>query len=94
MSEKGGRRILFVEIHSDAGIVDMGYHYPVTDQPLVMGDYDRDTDVDLANFAAFQNCCTDEGPTNVSACCRIFDFEPDSDVDLDDYAAFEAAFGD
>jgi hypothetical protein len=74
----------------DTGIVDMGYHYPVTNQPLIMGDYDRNGTVDLADFAALQNCFTDEGPIDVSPCCRIFDFEPDGDVDLTE---FEAVFG-
>jgi predicted outer membrane repeat protein len=76
----------------DAGVVDMGYHYPVTGQPLIMGDYNRDLVVDLADFAALQNCFTGEGPTDVTPCCRIFDFEPDNDVDLDDYDQFEVAF--
>ena len=71
----------------DTDTVDMGYHYPVTGQPLIMGDYDRSGQIDLADFAGFQNCFTSDGPTEVSPCCRIFDFEPDEDVDLDDYAA-------
>lgn len=84
----------------DTGIVDMGYHYPLTGEPLIMGDYDRDADVDLADFAAFQNCFTGppvpgEEPVSVSPCCRIFDFAepdyPDNDVDLDDYADFWSA---
>ena len=75
----------------DAGLVDMGHHYPVTGLPLVMGDFDRDGDVDLADFAEVQSCFTGEGPTDVSPCCRVFDFEPDDDVDLDDYAQFHGA---
>jgi hypothetical protein len=77
----------------DNGIVDMGYHYPVTNQLLIMGDYDRSGTVDLADFAGMQNCFTGEGPADVSPCCRIFDFEPDGDVDLGDYHEFEAVFG-
>ena len=76
----------------DAGVVDLGYHYPVTGQLLVMGDYDRDGNVNLADFAGFQNCFTDEGPTALSPCCRIFDFQPDNDVDREDYAFFESVF--
>lgn len=74
----------------DTGIVDMGYHYPVTDLPLMMGDFNRDLDVDLADFRELQGCFTGVGPVDVSPCCRIFDLEPDNDVDLDDYAAFHA----
>lgn len=77
----------------DAATVDMGYHYPVTGLPLVMGDFNRDTHVDLADVAKLQKCFTGEGPTDVSPCCRIFDFgQPDSDVDLDDYAALSVMF--
>jgi hypothetical protein len=72
----------------DTSTPDMGYHYPVSGLALMMGDYDRDGDADLADFAEVQSCFTGGGPTDVSACCRIFDFEPDEDVDLDDYTAF------
>jgi hypothetical protein len=76
---------------TDTAIVDMGYHYPVTGLPLVTGDFDRDADVDLADFAGLQSCFTGEGPTDVRPCCRIFDVEPDDDVDLEDCAAFGVA---
>jgi hypothetical protein len=59
-----------------------------------MGDFDRDGNINLADFGEIQNCFTDEGPTDVSPCCRIFDFEPDGDVDLGDYADFQSAFSD
>ena len=59
-----------------------------------MGDFDRDLDVDLGDFAAFQSCFTGNEPLDVSPCCRIFDFEPDGEVDLDDYAALEPALTD
>lgn len=78
----------------DAGTVDMGYHYPATVQPLIMGDFNRDTRVDLADVAEFQKCFSGEGPTDVPPCCRIFDYnQPDDDVDLDDYEAFRSALG-
>lgn len=76
---------------TDAGIVDMGYHYPVTGAPLVMGDYDRSGRVDLRDFAAMQCCFTSDGPTDVTPCCRIFDITPDADVDLSDFAEFRSA---
>ncbi len=75
----------------DTDLVDMGYHYPVTGLPLVMGDYDRNQIVNLADFAGMQTCLSDGGVESVPTCCRIFDFEPDDDVDLYDFAAFEAA---
>ena len=73
---------------ADTGLVDMGYHYPVTGVPAIMGDYDHDGNVDLADFAWFQKCFSGEGPTDVSPCCRVFDAEADDDVDLDDFALF------
>ncbi len=75
---------------TDSGATDMGYHYAVTGQPLLMGDHDRNGHIELADFAAMQNCVTGDGVTDVSPCCRIFDFEPDADVDLADYADFAA----
>ncbi len=75
----------------DTGIVDMGYHYPITGKTLIMGDFDRDQRVDLRDFAEFQQCFTGGGATDVTPCCRIFDFEPDADVDLNDAASFQLA---
>ncbi|MCK4660372.1 MAG: hypothetical protein KAV82_12690 [Phycisphaerae bacterium] len=54
------------------------------------GDYDRDADVDLKDFAAFQGCFTDPGGL-MSLPCRVMDFDSDNDVDLGDYAEFEKA---
>ncbi len=65
---------------------DMGYHYPVTNRPLVMGDYDRDGSVTLADFAGWTDCATGPQPADVSPCCRIFDFDSDGDSDLKDLA--------
>lgn len=79
---------------TDTGIVDIGYHYYVTGQALIMGDYDRDGHLTLPDFAEFQRCFTGRHPMSVSPCCRIFEFGPDTDVDLDDFADFEAALTD
>lgn len=76
----------------DSDVVDMGYHYSVSGLPLIMGDFDRDGDVDLGDFAEAQSCFAGKGPTDVPPCCRIFDFEPDDDVDPDDFAGFETTF--
>ncbi|UCC30507.1 MAG: hypothetical protein JSU86_20200 [Phycisphaerales bacterium] len=76
---------------TDTGIVDMGYHYPITGRLLVMGDYDRDLDIDLKDFMRLQSCFTGRTDLEVSPCCRIFEFEPDGDVDLDDFSQFGMA---
>ena len=76
---------------TDTGMVDMGYHYPVTALPLVMGDFDRNQVVNLADFAALQNCLSLSEPGSVPPCCRILDFEPNDVIDFDDFATFEIA---
>lgn len=76
----------------DTGIVDMGYHSPVTGRSLVFGDFDRNTAVDLDDFANWGGCMGLPGSGVMSPCCRIFDFEHDGDVDLYDFAAFMLKF--
>ena len=75
----------------DAGIVDLGFHYPVTGRTTTFGDVDRNDMLDLLDVAGLQNCFI-VGSGDLSPCCRVFDIEPDNDVDLIDYAAFEVVF--
>ena len=84
----------------DAGIVDMGYHYPISGQPFLHGDFDRDGDLDADDFAEWASYMT--GPCAVEPCwpaaypdpCgNIADFDDDGDIDLRDFAAFQQAFG-
>jgi len=77
---------------TDIGRVDMGYHYPVTGLPLVVGDFDGNQRDGLRDFAEWQSCMSGPDAATVSPCCRILDFEHDGNVDLADYAAFESAF--
>lgn len=65
--------------------------------PPCLGDFECDTDVDAADFAAFSDCWT--GPTGGPAfvppsptCGDYADYESDGDIDLPDFAAFQAAF--
>jgi hypothetical protein len=55
--------------------------------PSVDGDVDRDGDVDLVDFAAYQRCFTGPGPATLGPSCDLFDFDFDLDVDLTDYRA-------
>ncbi len=60
---------------------------------MSLGDFDRDCDVDFADFEAFSSLCL-TGPT--SGCpdeCWIFDFDDDSDADMVDLGRFQLAFG-
>jgi hypothetical protein len=56
-----------------------------------LGDFDRDGDVDLADFASMPDCLT--GPENEPATgdCDSFDYDTDADVDLADFAEFQQA---
>ncbi|MGB9623496.1 MAG: hypothetical protein ACPMAQ_01405 [Phycisphaerae bacterium] len=59
----------------------------------VFGDADRDGDVDLADFGAFQACFN--GPNRAphgGANCSCLDSDADTDVDLADFNAFQACF--
>jgi hypothetical protein len=73
----------------DAEPVDLGFHYPVTNNPLMMGDFNRDRSLDLIDFAALQACVSSGPLGDLSPCCRIFDIEPDDDVDLADFALIQ-----
>jgi len=58
-----------------------------------LGDFERDGDVDLADFARFQNCFTDSGGLRTQRTCFSADFDGnlaagEMDVDLDDFAHF------
>jgi len=83
----------------DAGVVDMGYHYPITGIAFARGDFDRDGDVDLTDYANFNECftgvCEDSPcvpPLYAGPCCSVGDFDDDGDIDLFDFAAFQEAF--
>ncbi|MHC4234311.1 MAG: WD40/YVTN/BNR-like repeat-containing protein [Planctomycetota bacterium] len=54
-------------------------------------DFNFDCQVDLADFAAFQQCFTGTDAESSLPSCGVFDFEADGDIDLDDYAEFHAA---
>ena len=67
---------------------DMELYLPGTPP---QGDYDRDCDIDLDDYAELVPCLT--GPLVAHpAGCRAFDFDGDRDVDLLDFAGFQADF--
>lgn len=71
----------------DVGVLDLGYHYPVTGRTFLRGDFDRDRLVNFKDIAEFQNCFSGGDPTPVSPCCRVFDWDGAMIVDLDDWSA-------
>jgi len=60
--------------------------------PSEHGDFDRDGDVDLTDFAGFQYCFNGPGCPLPSQECRVADFDADGDVDMADFARFQACF--
>ncbi|MEK7732370.1 MAG: hypothetical protein AAB363_10990, partial [Planctomycetota bacterium] len=55
------------------------------------GDFEPDGDVDLADFAQFENCFTGPGGT-LAPGCEPGDFDGDNDIDCDDWAQFMLAW--
>jgi hypothetical protein len=53
-------------------------------------DSELDGDVDLIDFAVFQQCFSGAGNASTSTCTCLFDSDADGDVDLIDYVAFQA----
>ena len=60
-------------------------------QIVLPGDADDDDDVDLADFAKFQQCFAGADVAPPDADCLVFDVDDDADVDLDDLAGFHTA---
>jgi len=63
--------------------------------PVIPGDFDLDTDIDLVDAHWFQTCHTGsvdpEGePINLNLGCDTMDFDGDLDVDLDDFMIFQS----
>ncbi len=56
----------------------------------VTGDADHDGDVDLVDFAEFQNCFTGQSAGPLAGQCVLFDFDLDEDVDFADFAELES----
>ncbi len=75
----------------DTGVVDIGFHYRITDRPFTLGDYDRDGAITLADYSDWSTCGTGPAIAVPSVCCRVFDIETDDDVDLADFARFSAS---
>ena len=50
-------------------------------------DIEPDGDVDLVDFAAFQNCFAGSSVPVAQPACAAFDIDCDEDVDMGDYRA-------
>ncbi len=56
------------------------------------GDFDGDSDVDLADFEAFSACVGGVAVPVGDPACFVFDFDADNDVDLLDWCVFQGVF--
>ncbi len=56
------------------------------------GDAEADGDLDLNDYAVFQQCIAGPGAAAPTSPCRVMDFDQDGDVDLFDCARFQADF--
>ena len=88
-----------IDLVTDSGVLDLGYHYPPDDAPFNPGDCNRDGFIDLADYTCFADCAT--SPCASSPCvtrlyhdpdCTCVDFELDGDVDLLDFAELQRLF--
>ncbi len=59
---------------------------------LAAGDFDGDSDVDLADFVVFQGCYNGPNAPPATGCSANADLDADGDVDLTDLTAFQACF--
>jgi len=57
------------------------------------GDYDRDCDLDLKDYAGWVGCSTSPDGGPYAGGCETFDFDEDGDVDLQDFAALAVLLG-
>jgi len=64
----------------------------ITIMRSVVGDFDGDSDVDLADFVTFQACFNGPNRTPRGSGCGDADGDLDGDVDLADFAMFQACF--
>lgn len=85
--------IQYIEIHADtwgAGFTLWVDGLSFTPRPFCHGDGNRDSRIDLHDFAQLQECFGVGGSLGGTV-CEIYDFTGDDAVTVDDYAGFAAA---
>ncbi len=60
--------------------------------PPILGDFDGDGDVDLADFGQFAQCFNGPGNPPAAGCTVNADLDGDGDIDLGDFGVFAANF--
>ncbi|MCP4250320.1 MAG: hypothetical protein GY778_25030, partial [bacterium] len=95
----GGLQVDDLSLYGTNSIGDLALQYKATDgvrrllllDQLLVGDLDRDDDVDLDDYDAFMVCFT--GPNGGGGPeCAYADFDEDGDIDIEDFAVMQDAF--
>jgi len=73
------------------GGIDTNCAAEVVDLHVWRGDGDRDGDVDLFDYSAFESCVTGPGGSMPTG-CDAWDFDADEDIDARDFAALQMSF--
>ena len=81
----------FVEVRPPDRMVANALRIRVVDEPPLPGDFDRDGDVDLADFLWSAQCFADS-EQDLTEDCLVADLDWDGDVDLADVILLQAAF--
>ncbi|MCH7720516.1 MAG: hypothetical protein IH988_05930 [Planctomycetes bacterium] len=79
-----GEFVIFLEFPDDVTGI---YRFSPLPTRLLPGDFDRDHDVDLIDFGAFQRCFEHDSED----CLSAFDFDDSGAIDLLDFEAFQEA---
>ncbi len=80
---------------STNGLTGYRFSFTITEASTLMGDFDRNDDVDLDDYAVLVACKTGpgevpgSGSVTVRACLNAFDSDLDGDVDERDFAEFQ-----
>ena len=81
----------FVEVRPPDRMVANALRIRVVDEPPLPGDFDRDGDVDLADFLLSAQCFA-ESEQPLTEHCLVADLDWDGDVDLADVILLQAGF--
>jgi hypothetical protein len=86
-----GTWYLHVQGYNADNIANGGYDYDITTLGTIPADFDRDNDVDSADFDLFTICLS--GPdASAGTGCNSRDLDHDNDVDQSDFGLFQRCF--
>jgi len=88
LADIGGPHTLVIRAANDQGFHERAWHVRVFSK----ADFDRDDDVDQADFGILQTCLSGAGQPSDAGCAPA-DLDPDGDVDAGDFAVFQGCVG-